>query len=175
MKKRFFAPRCFTRLLLSIGIGLLLSLPLAAQEPDLPNHAVMGGLAYNQYSEAPIQTWASYAKRLTGPLYSFSSYDITATDYWDAEGKLKFPTLQYAARSGVAVHIRDFGRMSAFLLGDAGIAASSQSAGLSYSGGGFASYRLKDGWGIVGAMRITRDPAGGTRYVPEIGIAYGVK
>lgn len=148
---------------------------IAATESELPTQVILGGVAYNQYSDQQVNLWGSYAKRVSGPLYSFSSYDVTATDLYGPDGKMKLPTLNYSARTGVAIHLADFGAFSTYLLGDAGIAASSMTTAGAFSGGGFGAYRFRSGWGIVGALRIMRSAAFGTRYVPELGIAYGVK
>lgn len=170
------SPTKFTGIMLCLVILTISTAPALAAEDSLPNQVIGGGFAYDQYvDKTPMQFWCIYAKRISGPLYSFSSFDVSGLNSYDALGNLVLPTLQYSPRTGVAIHVTDFGNITVFLLGEAGIAASAVATTSAFGAGGLAAYRFKNGWGAIAAVRILKDAAGGRRYVPEFGICYGVK
>lgn len=156
---------------LLLTILLLFPVGLFAQDDDLPNAFVAGGAAYNESASPNVLGWGTFAKRIAGPVFSFTTYDITPI--MKDSG---LPTLQYAARTGIAVRMYQFGEsLSVFGLGDAGISTTGQAVNGSFSGGGFGAIRLGKGWHTLLILRIIHDPVVGTRYIPEAGVGLEIK
>jgi hypothetical protein len=169
------SPTKFTGILLVLILLPAVASAQTSADPQLPSQFVSAGTAYNQASTPQIQGWGSYAHQISGPLYSYSTYDVTALPGTPVPGKPVLPTLQYSARTGVAVHVTNFGRLSLWGLGDAGVAATGETVVGSFSGGGFGAVQFGKGWAAMLVMRIVRNAVSGTQYVPEIGIGYGVR
>ena len=150
---------------------MLFPVGLFAQDDGLPNTFVAAGVAYNKEATPNVQGWGSFAKKLTGPVYSFSTYDIT-----NIPKTLDFSTIQYSVRTGVAVRVFEINdRISIWGVGDAGISATGEAVNGSFSGGGFGTVKIKESFGALFIIRAIHDPVAGTRYVPEVGFGFGIK
>jgi hypothetical protein len=147
---------------------LLMCLCLAAScfaQDALPNNWVGAGVGFTSGAHPPVAGWASYAVKISdkGPLYSFSSYDITPST-------TKPYTLQISTRTGFATVLRQWGPMNVIGFGDAGVATAVGATTGAFSGGGAAIWRIgKTAWTIEGCVRILKTAINGNNKVYEFG------
>jgi hypothetical protein len=95
-------------------------------------------------------------------LWSFSE-----TDFLLVNGQI-----QTSARTGLALHMRDFNDIELFGLLDGGVATNGVNAGSAFAGGGFLTGPLgKAGaWRWEAGYRILKTTTGGVEHLVEIGI-----
>jgi hypothetical protein len=132
--------------MIKVSIAVLFSVSMFAQAPvanaALPGNWVGTGATYSSAAHPRIGAWVSLAilaNRQTG-IYSYSSYDILPR-----AGKV--PTT--AARTGVALLLRQVGPVYVLGLGTAGASTSATATTGSFSGGGAAVYRFKTSWSVL--------------------------
>ena len=152
-------------------LAMLMLLPCLAMAQDLPEQFAAAGVAVESGN---VTGWGTYAKKITGPVYSLTTYDITRADTLAPIGLNTLTQLKSQARTGLAVYVKDFGPFRVFGLADAGVAADAQTAGGSFSGGAMVAYQIKDsGWGIVVPIRVLKNSGGETTLIYEIGFGWG--
>jgi hypothetical protein len=88
---------------------------------------VAAGVGYNQDASPQLFGWASYAKHLSGPLYSYSGYDVTPIPGQTVmvAGK-QIPKIKYTSFTGLTVRTAVIGNLSFWALGTGGIAATAK-------------------------------------------------
>lgn len=105
---------------------------------------------------------------------------IVATEVSSAQGVWSFSetdfllvnkTIQTSARTGIAIHMRDFNNIALFALADGGVATNGVSAGSAFAGGGFLTGVIdKAGmWRWEAGYRIISSNTSGTEHVIEFG------
>ena len=151
----------------------------AAVNPPVPPAEIYppnwygAGAAWNQMASPQINGWASYAHLLTakGPVYSFTSWDVTSAKSPDH----KF-TPQTSTRTGLATVIRKIGPVTVIGLVDGGMAAASSNVSGAFSGGGVGIITLgKSSWNIVVGAKFLTTPLGGKQAAYQFGFgkSYG--
>lgn len=159
-------------------LALLFAPLMVPAQDELPDQAIAVGVGINQYSTPQIQGWGTYAHKIAGPLYVLSTYDVTAIPNTQDQLLGVLPQLQFSFRPGIAIPFKNFGRLSLWGLGEAGLATTGSTTGGSFGAGGFALWRFqstrKSGWAVLCIMRVVKNNITGVRYIPEVGIAYGV-
>ena len=143
------------------------SVPLCAQ--DQPNELAAAGMAWNEAASPQLNGWATYARLIGKGVYSLSTYDISPVKI---EGST-IPSLQAQLRTGIAIYMRQFGRLSIYGLGDAGIATTGDTTGGSFGGGGLGIVTLGKGWCVFVPIRLMRNNVTGTQVVYELGVGWG--
>jgi hypothetical protein len=136
--------------------------------PVLPEDFVAAGLAWNQYASPQINGWTTYARSIkaSAGLYSFTTYDITSV-------KANPFTIQTSARTGAALYLRSIGPIHIFGLGDVGMAASGQSIGSAFSGGGVVAVQLGKGWTVLGVARVLKTALSDQQTIYGLGVGWG--
>ena len=148
-------------------LALIAVVGLRAESP--PVNWAGAGAAYNQYAQPQANGWVAMATLLTdkGPIYSFTEETITSA-------KTKPFTVQTSATTGFATLIKQYGPVSVFGFGTAGMATSVGSIGSAFAGGGVGIWKLgKTNWSLVfGAQFLKTTSNAQTVYSFGVGRAF---
>lgn len=111
--------------------------------------------------------WGTYGEPLGSGFYSVTSVDVTVA----SRQPLVF---QHSVRTGVAYQVRQIGSFRVIGLSDAGAAATANSLGSAFSGGGYVMYdggkKLKS-LQFIGGGRFLKT-TNGTGTIVEVGIGH---
>jgi hypothetical protein len=143
--------------------------PVAVPAPtaNLPEDFVAAGVGWNQYAIPQINGWASYARRISSGMYSFTTYDVTSI-------RTRPFTAQTSTRTGIAMWLRSIGPVQIFGLGDAGAAISGSNIGGAFSGGGVIGIPLGgSGFRLVLGARVLKTSLSEMQTIYEAGFGWG--
>lgn len=131
------------------------------------------GASYNSFARPNVAGWLAWATKVTdtGPLYSFSIWDITSS-------KTKPYTAQTTLTTGIAPLVRKYGPISVYAVVTGGVTTSAMESGTSLlgavSGGGVGIWKLgKTNWDLVLGVRAIHSAVLGTQEVYEFGVGRG--
>jgi hypothetical protein len=168
--------RIFKICLLIIAL-LVLALPAFAQTPAPSNPKIAGvGLALFQDATPQIQGFGFLALPVSeNKVFSYTDWDVAALPGDPIPGRIVFPKLQFAIRTGFAVHAFEITKgLNLYGLANAGIATTGDTVVGSFSGGGFLDITIGRGWGAILVLQVDRNAQTGTSLVPRAGIRYNL-
>lgn len=155
-----------------IGVGLLLALPVMAQDQTMDRFGAFG-LGYFSQASPQFQGWAAMAIPVTddAKAVSYTAYDVAVVADDDPTSQIMVAgkKIRYTMKTGLAYRALQYGTWSLYGLAAPGFVADGDSFKSAFSYGGFVHKSIGKGWGALFAL--TNEIAGGqSDLAPRIGI-----